>query len=138
MIRRPPTSTLFPSTRLFRSGVAFFAIGEVHGGRAVDVPADAGDPRSHMPDSYQLLASRIRQRLDQHPVEYAENSGIGADSERQRDQRNRREPRRPPQPPHYMLECSHDAYYVAAAASVRKNSLSLIIGGAGNPARSRL
>src|SRR2546422_7615710 len=40
MIRRPPRSTLFPYTTLFRSGVD---AGDEAGGGRLEVPLDAGD-----------------------------------------------------------------------------------------------
>src|SRR3712207_1611757 len=52
MIRRPPRSTLFPYTTLFRSGVGGDALGAVHGGRVAELHVFAhvcrwqGDPPS--------------------------------------------------------------------------------------------
>src|SRR2546429_7156171 len=42
MIRRPPRSTLFPYTTLFRSTVASAAVIETRIGRGIDRDADAG------------------------------------------------------------------------------------------------
>src|SRR5258708_19623714 len=47
MIRRPPRSTLFPYTTLFRSGLPGFEFRKVHGGGAVKQPERAAQENSH-------------------------------------------------------------------------------------------
>ena len=45
-------------------------------------------------DAHQAIGLRKRQRLEQHAVDDAEDRGVGADAERQRDDRGEREGRR--------------------------------------------
>jgi hypothetical protein len=65
-------------------GASFFAIREVHSGRAIDVAVDSGNAWRYMPDAHQFLSLRIRERLDQDGIDHAEDSAIGSDPERQR------------------------------------------------------
>src|SRR2546428_7979784 len=59
MIRRPPRSTLFPYTTLFRSGGSFNYIGQlVPGGAVVELSADSPDL------SYPLIEDRKSTRLN--------------------------------------------------------------------------
>src|SRR3712207_8585752 len=74
MIRRPPRSTLFPYTTLFRSAAAYFMLGETTGtsaggaseaGRFLRVPGT--NPFFPMPHG--LQGNRILELLATHPIQ---------------------------------------------------------------------
>jgi hypothetical protein len=50
------------------------------------------------PEAHQLIRLRIRQRLEQHRVDHAEDRGVGADAQRERQHGHDGERRAPPEP----------------------------------------
>ena len=55
--------------------------------------------RALLGERHHAIGARIRQRPPQHRVDDAEDRGVGADAERQREERDDRESRLPPQHP---------------------------------------
>src|SRR5256885_12969937 len=77
MIRRPPRSTLFPYTTLFRSGIVTTNVGAFDNGFAVAVQPDnkivvAGNANAGTGDSLALLRYTANGSLDTDP-----NTGFG-------------------------------------------------------------
>src|SRR5581483_10734238 len=99
-----------------------FAIGEIHGGRAVDITSDSGDARRQMPHAGQAVRSRIGQRLEENSVNDAEDGGVSADAERQCQQRDEGEHRRAAEPAEHLPQGSHGTLYDADPDSVRSQA----------------
>ena len=62
------------------------------------------DPGGLVPDADQLIGVGIGQRLQQYAVDHAEDDGIGADADRQRDERDGGEEGRARQSAENLLE----------------------------------
>src|SRR5207249_8560320 len=78
MLPSPPSSTLFPYTTLFRSD------------GKVDVLATDAD--SALPNVNEAIFIGIHQRAQEHAAHQAEDGGVGADSQCQRQHHSDRQP----------------------------------------------
>src|SRR2546430_5485418 len=74
MIRRPPRSTLFPYTTLFRSGDAE-QVPRSHGRRSVPLPAVGARPRLPLV-AMKLARRRDRERSEEHTSELQSQSNL--------------------------------------------------------------
>src|SRR3712207_7671790 len=69
MIRRPPRSTLFPYTTLFRSAVGDVALVQQHGGQAL-AQQPPGDGRAHQPAAHHdRVEGFVPHRSEEHTSE---------------------------------------------------------------------
>src|SRR2546427_8881891 len=81
MIRRPPRSTLFPYTTLFRSGGAaqlpeVVDVKQVSGTAAVVEEGVVGAPRHLHPELVHTQSSRSRSRSEEHTSELQSQSNL--------------------------------------------------------------
>ena len=85
-------------------------IGEIHRRRGRQI---AGDDGGVVPDPHELVRARIRQRLDQHRIDDAEDRRRRADSEREREHRGERERGAPRQRAQRMAHVATDRIHEA-------------------------
>ena len=78
-----------PQPEVFE-GLVLLAVGEIHGRRTAERPG-TGHSRRRVPDTDQRLRLRIRQGLDQDAVDHGKDSGIRANTKRQRQDDGSRE-----------------------------------------------
>ena len=73
----------------------------------------AGESGRQVPEPpTNILSVRIRQRLDQHSVDHAEDGRVGADSQRQRHQRDGGKRRGQPEPPEDLFQDTQWDHYL--------------------------
>ena len=96
---------------------ALVAIGEIGGGRLVE----QRDVHARAPCARRRPAVRLveRQRLQQHAIDDAEDRGVGADADAQRQHRDRRERWRPKKTPKHSMKPAESHRVLDGPAKLR-------------------